>query len=141
MLIGSARGSSSKIKASHVITRRACRYLILAYGEAIIDCSIFTKLQLDIRQPPSDLFSKTRRRREIPNIMSFLRNPLILFGVNLSAIAGSTLYLRSHHVYNLEEHEARMDELEGMCIDILLSPLIKVQSPPSVAMSVFRSPQ
>ncbi|KAI9709897.1 MAG: hypothetical protein M1820_002974 [Bogoriella megaspora] len=23
------------------------------------------------------------------------------------------MYFRSHHVYNLEEHEARMDELEG----------------------------
>ncbi len=50
--------------------------------------------------------------------MSFLRNPLVLLGVNLSAIAGSTLYLRSHHVYNLEEHEARMDELEGMYIGV-----------------------
>lgn len=33
--------------------------------------------------------------------------------LNLSAIGGATLYLRLHHVYNLEEHEARMDELEG----------------------------
>ncbi|KAL1630378.1 hypothetical protein SLS56_004905 [Neofusicoccum ribis] len=46
--------------------------------------------------------------------MSWLRNPSALFGIlNLSAIGGATLYLRSHHVYNLEEHEARMDELEG----------------------------
>lgn len=45
--------------------------------------------------------------------MSFLRNPLLLLGVNLSAIAGSTYLLRSHHIFNLEEHEARMDELEG----------------------------
>ena len=45
--------------------------------------------------------------------MSILRNSLLLLGINLSAIAGSTYYLRSHHVYNLEEHEARMDELEG----------------------------
>jgi len=45
--------------------------------------------------------------------MSFLRNPLLLLGVHLSAIAGSTYLLRSHHIYNLEEHEARMDELEG----------------------------
>jgi len=45
--------------------------------------------------------------------MSFLRNPLLLLGVNLSAIAGSTYLLREHHIYNLEEHEARMDELEG----------------------------
>ncbi|KAI9812282.1 MAG: hypothetical protein M1827_004731 [Pycnora praestabilis] len=45
--------------------------------------------------------------------MSFLRHPAFLLGANLSAILGSTLYLRSHHVYNLEEHEARMDELEG----------------------------
>lgn len=46
--------------------------------------------------------------------MSFLRNPLLLLGINISAIAGSTYLLRSHHVYNLEEHEARMDELEGI---------------------------
>lgn len=45
--------------------------------------------------------------------MSYLRNPLFLLGANLSAIAGSTFYLRSHHIHNLEEHEARMDELEG----------------------------
>ncbi|KAM0800449.1 hypothetical protein BDR22DRAFT_889495 [Usnea florida] len=45
--------------------------------------------------------------------MSLLRHPLLLLGVNLSAIASSTYYLRSHHIYNLEEHEARMDELEG----------------------------
>ena len=45
--------------------------------------------------------------------MSLWKNPLVLLGANLSAIAGSTYYLRSHHVYNLEEHEARMDELEG----------------------------
>lgn len=45
--------------------------------------------------------------------MSFLRNPLFLLGANLSAIAGSTYLLRAHHIYNLEEHEARMDELEG----------------------------
>ncbi|KAL0258200.1 hypothetical protein SLS55_007373 [Diplodia seriata] len=46
--------------------------------------------------------------------MSFLRNTAAFFGIlNLSAIGGATLYLRSHHVYNLEEHEARMDELEG----------------------------
>ena len=45
--------------------------------------------------------------------MSFMRNPLVLLGINISAIGASTFYLRSHHVYNLEEHEARMDELEG----------------------------
>ena len=32
---------------------------------------------------------------------------------NLTAIAGATYLLRAHHIYNLEEHEARMDELEG----------------------------
>ncbi|KAI4197844.1 MAG: hypothetical protein LQ346_002892 [Caloplaca aetnensis] len=46
--------------------------------------------------------------------MSLLRNSITLFGaLNLSAIAGSTYYLRSHHVYNLEEFEARLDEIEG----------------------------
>ncbi len=45
--------------------------------------------------------------------MSFLRHPLLSLGLNISLIAGSTYLLRSHHIYNLEEHEARMDELEG----------------------------
>ena len=45
--------------------------------------------------------------------MSFIRNPLFALCANLSALAGATYFLRSHHVYNLEEHEARMDELEG----------------------------
>lgn len=36
-----------------------------------------------------------------------------LTGLNL-ALTGTAFYnLRDHHVYNLEEHEARMDELEG----------------------------
>ena len=45
--------------------------------------------------------------------MSFLRSPFTMLAANLSAIAGATYVLRSHHIYNLEEHEARMDELEG----------------------------
>ena len=45
--------------------------------------------------------------------MSFLRHSLLILGVNLSAIGGTTYLLRSHHIYNLEEHEARTDELEG----------------------------
>ncbi|KAL8716385.1 MAG: hypothetical protein Q9220_000292 [cf. Caloplaca sp. 1 TL-2023] len=46
--------------------------------------------------------------------MSFLRRPSTILGVlNLSAIAGSTYYLQSHHVYNLGEFEARLDEIEG----------------------------
>lgn len=50
-----------------------------------------------------------------PNMSaSALRSPGFLMGLaNMFAIGGSTYYLRSHHVYNLEEHEARMDELEG----------------------------
>ena len=39
-----------------------------------------------------------------------------IFGLTVANIAltGTTFYnLREHHVYNLEEHEARMDELEG----------------------------
>jgi len=43
-----------------------------------------------------------------------LRSPGFLMGLaNLFAISGSTYLLRSHHIHNLEEHEARMDELEG----------------------------
>jgi hypothetical protein len=43
-----------------------------------------------------------------------LRSPTFLMGLaNLFAIGGATYHLRSHHIYNLEEHEARMDELEG----------------------------
>jgi hypothetical protein len=43
-----------------------------------------------------------------------LRSPTFLIGLaNLFAIGGATYHLRTHHIYNLEEHEARMDELEG----------------------------
>ena len=50
----------------------------------------------------------------INQMSSILRNPATIFGIfNLAGVAASTIYLRSHHVYNLEEHEARMDELEG----------------------------
>ena len=46
--------------------------------------------------------------------MSLLRNPFVLLGAYFTAIAGGSTYLlRAHHIYNLEEHEARMDELEG----------------------------
>ena len=45
--------------------------------------------------------------------MAFLRNPVLHLAANLSAIGGATYLLRSHHLQNLEEHEARMDELEG----------------------------
>jgi hypothetical protein len=45
---------------------------------------------------------------------SALRSPTFFIGLaNLFAIGGSTYHLRNHHIYNLEEHEARMDELEG----------------------------
>lgn len=33
--------------------------------------------------------------------------------LNLGALGGLTFYFKSHHEYNLQEHEARMDELEG----------------------------
>ncbi|KAK4497022.1 hypothetical protein PRZ48_011471 [Zasmidium cellare] len=46
--------------------------------------------------------------------MSFLRSPSVLVGLlNLSAITTSTFYLRSHIQYNLQEQEARLDEIEG----------------------------
>ncbi|KAK3716956.1 hypothetical protein LTR37_006011 [Vermiconidia calcicola] len=44
--------------------------------------------------------------------MSLLRNPLLHLAATLLAIGGSTLYLRSHLVQNLEENEARADEIE-----------------------------
>ncbi|KAF2725245.1 hypothetical protein K431DRAFT_309421 [Polychaeton citri CBS 116435] len=48
--------------------------------------------------------------------MSFLRSPgltNVLAFANLSALGAVTLYFKSHHDYSLQEHEARMDELEG----------------------------
>ncbi|ATZ52750.1 uncharacterized protein Bfra_001786 [Botrytis fragariae] len=48
--------------------------------------------------------------------MSFLRNPAALFALNLTTlvgVVGSTYNLRSHMVELSEDHEARMDELEG----------------------------
>lgn len=43
-----------------------------------------------------------------PRILSLLTT-----AINLTALGSATYLLRSHHIYNLEEHEARMDELEG----------------------------
>lgn len=48
--------------------------------------------------------------------MSFFRSPTMLSLLqvtNLATLGGMTLYFKSHHDYNLQEHEARMDELEG----------------------------
>jgi hypothetical protein len=48
--------------------------------------------------------------------MSFTRSPLYpLFSLltNLTAIGGATYHLQTWHKFNYEEHEARMDELEG----------------------------
>ena len=36
-----------------------------------------------------------------------------LTGLNLALTSSAWYNLHDHHVYNLEEHEARMDELEG----------------------------
>lgn len=48
--------------------------------------------------------------------MSFIRSPFLpLFSLaaNLTAVGSATYYLQSWHKFNYEEHEARMDELEG----------------------------
>ncbi|EMC94192.1 hypothetical protein BAUCODRAFT_223512 [Baudoinia panamericana UAMH 10762] len=46
--------------------------------------------------------------------MASWRSPTALLQlVNLAALGGVTMYFKSHHEYNLQEHEARMDELEG----------------------------
>jgi hypothetical protein len=43
-----------------------------------------------------------------------LRSPTALLQlVTLGSLGSMTLYFKSHHDYNLQEHEARMDELEG----------------------------
>lgn len=47
---------------------------------------------------------------------SFLRYPVltnVLGLANLTALRNATVYFRSHHEDNLEQHEARMDGLEG----------------------------
>jgi hypothetical protein len=44
---------------------------------------------------------------------NLLRAILGLTTLNLGATCFAHYNLRDHHVYNLEEHEARMDELEG----------------------------
>ena len=49
----------------------------------------------------------------MPPIPQILRHPLMHTSLLLTAVGGATYNLRAHHIYNLEEHEARMDELEG----------------------------
>lgn len=44
---------------------------------------------------------------------TFLRLQNLLPALNLLAIGGSTFYIRSRLDYNLEEQEARLDEIEG----------------------------
>lgn len=39
--------------------------------------------------------------------------PLFALLTNLTAVGAATYHLRSWHHFNYEEHEARMDELEG----------------------------
>jgi hypothetical protein len=43
----------------------------------------------------------------------FKAKHLLPISLNLLAIGGSTFYLRSKIDYNLEEQEARLDEIEG----------------------------
>lgn len=45
--------------------------------------------------------------------MSFRSPTALLQMANLAGLAGVTYYFKGHHDYNLQEHEARMDELEG----------------------------
>ena len=44
---------------------------------------------------------------------SFRSPTAILQAFTLASLGGMTMYFKSHHDYNLQEHEARMDELEG----------------------------
>ncbi|OCL06901.1 hypothetical protein AOQ84DRAFT_68714 [Glonium stellatum] len=44
--------------------------------------------------------------------VSLYWNPAALLGcMNLAAIFGAIIYLRSHHIHNLREHEAWIDEI------------------------------
>lgn len=46
--------------------------------------------------------------------MASPRSPTALLQLaNLAALGGVTMYLKSHHEYNLQESEARFDEMEG----------------------------
>jgi hypothetical protein len=47
-----------------------------------------------------------------PN-MSIRSPTAILQALTLVSLGSMTMYFKSHHDYNLQEHEARMDELEG----------------------------
>lgn len=45
--------------------------------------------------------------------MSFRSPASLLQMANLAGLGAMTYYFKGHHDYNLQEHEARMDELEG----------------------------
>lgn len=67
--------------------------------------------------------------------MSF-RSPQILLpaSLNILAIASSTLYIRSRLNYNLEEQEARLDEIEGTLrghIGLIEDALDRVEGKPN----------
>ena len=44
---------------------------------------------------------------------ALLRNPLLHTLTNLAAVGGATYYLRQGQIFNHEESEARLDEIEG----------------------------
>ncbi|KAF2134789.1 hypothetical protein P153DRAFT_362520 [Dothidotthia symphoricarpi CBS 119687] len=67
--------------------------------------------------------------------MSF-RNPKIIIpsAINIFAIGSSTFYLRSKINYNLEEQEARLDEIEGTLrghIGLIEDALDRVEGKPN----------
>ncbi|PQE15649.1 histone acetyltransferase subunit protein [Rutstroemia sp. NJR-2017a BBW] len=69
--------------------------------------------------------------------MSFLRNPATLLAINLATlfgVAGGTYNLRSHMIELSEDHEARMDELEGTLrghIGLIEDALDRLEGKPS----------
>ena len=66
---------------------------------------------------------------------SFLRLPTLLPTLSLFAIATSTLYLRTRLDRNLEEQEARLDEIEGTLrghIGLIEDALDRIEGKPNV---------
>lgn len=62
---------------------------------------------------------------------TLLRTLVGLTGPNLLLTSGAFYNLRDHHIYNLEEHEARMDELEGTLrahISVIEESLHRIES-------------
>ena len=99
--------SNKYISGLKVVSRylRNSHKPLISITTLLKETQIFTSYQSQFI--PSNSSSTTNHKMS-------LRSPTALLQLfTLASLGSMTLYFKSHHDYNLQEHEARMDELEG----------------------------